>query len=170
MKLSQHFLDKSKVDVGFAAKKLLKERKLSELQVATFYLGCWNILATIVEKLVEICLLKFSVVCSLLVLDSTFIIHKTNPGISRVGTVPAVLHAANCISHIIAEKSKQQYTALNTAVHNDFKALFQCCRTRLLSRNKYILWWYFDGQQEFFRPVACCQIYGILFCLIVHFC
>ncbi|KAL8169263.1 UNVERIFIED_CONTAM: hypothetical protein K2H54_042336 [Gekko kuhli] len=42
MKLSENLLDRRKVDIGFAAKKLLKETKLSEHQVAEFCLECRN--------------------------------------------------------------------------------------------------------------------------------
>lgn len=40
MKLSEYLLNRSQVDTGFAAKKLLKETKLSKCKVAVFCLGC----------------------------------------------------------------------------------------------------------------------------------
>ena len=40
MKLSENLLDRSKVDTDCAAKKLLKETKLNECQVAKFCLEC----------------------------------------------------------------------------------------------------------------------------------
>ncbi|KAL8163693.1 UNVERIFIED_CONTAM: hypothetical protein K2H54_038122 [Gekko kuhli] len=98
MKLSENLLNRSKVDIGFAAKKLLKETKLSERQVAEFCLGCRNMVIAVVEKLIEISPLKFKMVRGLSALDPTIISYKPNLEITRIGAVLEALHAANQIS------------------------------------------------------------------------
>ena len=76
-------LPPKKTDVGFASRamieKLIKNKKVSELHLLSYYVECQAFLKPMVKKILEIlekCPLKYSIVRCLVALDPRFMVHQ----------------------------------------------------------------------------------------------
>lgn len=115
---STNLVSIEKVDVGFAAKVLMKKAQCSEKEKLLFKNEFKNLLITMVEKLRQKSPLKSHLARGLTAFDPNLILLKPSLAIKRIDTVLEHLHTHRRICDKTAEKAKKQFSLLTEESKN----------------------------------------------------
>lgn len=113
------------IDIGFGAKKHLKELKIPEKLRMSFYMDCQKIVQTMCKKIIDKSPLKYKIVRGLLSLHPSMILNNPAVGITRFNIVLEVFHDANRVSESVAEKAREQYRSFCANVKEIFEDDFK---------------------------------------------
>ncbi|GBL76766.1 hypothetical protein AVEN_53439-1 [Araneus ventricosus] len=99
-------LEAKNIDIGFGAKKYLKELKIADKTKLFFFLDCQNILQNLAQKIIDKSPLKYKLVRGLISLHPSVMLNNSSIGLTRFNIVLEVLHNANRITETVAEREK----------------------------------------------------------------
>ncbi|XP_067143597.1 uncharacterized protein [Centruroides vittatus] len=100
------------LDIGFGAKKVLKELKVSDKDILCFLRDCQNGLKVMTHKIIEKGPVKYKCVKALSSLDPEIIKMQSNVGKLYFNVLLEILHDTNRIDEKCAVKAKEQYNIL----------------------------------------------------------
>ncbi|GBM59151.1 hypothetical protein AVEN_105701-1, partial [Araneus ventricosus] len=87
-------LEAKSIDIGFGAKKYLKELKLADKTKLFFFLDCQKILQNLAQKIIDKSPLKYKLVRGLSSLHPSVMLNNSSIGLTRFNIVLEVLHNA----------------------------------------------------------------------------
>lgn len=118
-------LEPKNIDIGFGTKKVLKKIRVNEKSKDAFFYDCQKILINLTKKLIEKSPLKYKLVRGLSSLHPSIILNNSSVGLTRFKIILEILHNANRISEVVAEKAKNQFSSFCTAAKNCYNDQFK---------------------------------------------
>ena len=99
------------IDVGFGARKALKQSKASEVKQLSLYNDCLKFLTGCISKLIERSPLKYSLVCGISCLDPSCILANPQQAEKRIQLTLEVLSDNGKITSVTADRAKDQFSS-----------------------------------------------------------
>ncbi|GBN53613.1 hypothetical protein AVEN_197773-1, partial [Araneus ventricosus] len=118
-------LEAKSIDIGFGAKKYLKELKIADKTKLFFFLDCQKILQNLAQKIIDKSPLKYKLVRGLSSLHPSVMLNNSSIGLTRFNIVLEVLHNANRITETVAERAKDQYVSFCSVVKERYQDEFE---------------------------------------------
>ncbi|GBN34896.1 hypothetical protein AVEN_96292-1 [Araneus ventricosus] len=103
---NDNLLEAKNIDIGFGAKKYLKELKIADKTKLFFFLDCQKILQNLAQKIIDKSPLKYKIIRGLSSLHPSVMLNNSNIGLTQFNIVLEVLHNANQITATVAERGK----------------------------------------------------------------
>lgn len=125
LKLTENLVSTENIQIGFEAKRLLKDAKCTDKDKLLFKHDFRKFVTACIQKMLEKSPVKKSFVRGLTCFDPKIIKHQSEVANKRVDVVLETLHESDKIKGFVADSAKRQYQKLISEAQNTWSQKFE---------------------------------------------